>query len=181
MQVINFSFTVILIEIIHLQVPRSLVLIGPHVGETQRAIVAVVKVGPGFSPLIGTRHKAPVRCQQGLPGWLNITRTRPGWAELELSSRFIKTDTALIAGPIFIICFIARRECNFVRVTAFAAFRHFNRGKSSNINTEHVSRITRLEVEVGVPGGVRKVGFIFVVIGHIFTVTHTLPVIDAAG
>ena len=66
-------------------------------------------------------------------------------------------------------------------MAAFATFVHFNSGKCCDINTKHISRITGLEVEVSVPGGVRKVGFVFVVIGHIFTVTLTLPVIDAAG
>ena len=66
-------------------------------------------------------------------------------------------------------------------MAAFAAFRHFNCGECRNINTEHVSSIAGLEVEVGVPGGVRQVGFIFIMIGDIFTVTLTLPIIDAAG
>jgi hypothetical protein len=66
-------------------------------------------------------------------------------------------------------------------VTAVAAFRHFNRGEGSNINTKHISGIAGLEVQVGVPGGVGKVGFVFIAVGHIFTVTLTLPVIDAAG
>ncbi|MNV49261.1 hypothetical protein D3C71_1412090 [compost metagenome] len=63
---------------------------------------------------------------------------------------------------------------------AVAVFRHFDSGERSNIQTEHISGITRLEIQVGIPGGVRKVYFVFVAIGDVFTVTFTLPVIDTA-
>jgi len=66
-------------------------------------------------------------------------------------------------------------------VRAVAVFRHFNRRKRSNIKAEHISSITGLKIEVGIPGGVRKVGFVFVAVGNIFTVAFTLPVIDTAG
>ncbi|MNN22918.1 hypothetical protein D3C81_1362990 [compost metagenome] len=161
--------------------PRCFIFVSPHVGEAQRTGITIVKVSTGFSTLISTRHKAPVRSQQRLPGGLNITSARPGWAVFEFSCCFIKANPALIAGVIFVIAFIFGRECDFVWMTAFATFVHFNSGKCSDINTKHISRVTGLEVEVGVPGGVRKVGFVFVMIGHIFTVTLTLPVIDAAG
>ena len=61
-QVIDLGLLIVLIEVIHFQMPRCLVLVGPHVGEAQCTVVAVVKVSPGFSTLIGTWHKAPVWC-----------------------------------------------------------------------------------------------------------------------
>ena len=65
-------------------------------------------------------------------------------------------------------------------MAAIAVLRHFNRGKRGNIKAKHIGGIAGLEVQVGVPGGVGKVGFVFVAVGHIFTVTLTLPVIDTA-
>jgi hypothetical protein len=104
---------------------------------------------------------------------------RPDRAVFKFRSGFIQADTALIAGPVFVIGFVAGGEGDFVRVAAVAVFRHFNRGERSNINTEHIGGIAGLEVQVGVPGGVRKVGFVFI-FGDVFTVTLTLPVIDTA-
>ena len=181
MKVIHLGFLVVLVELIHLNVPRRFIFVRPHIGETQRARIAVVKVRTGFSPLIGTRHKAPVRRQQRLAGWLNVARARPGRAKFKFCGCFIQADPTLIAGIVFIVGFIARGESDFVRVTALAAFAHFDGGKGSNVNTEHVGGIAGLEVEVGVPGGVRQVSFIFIAVGHIFTVALTLPVIDTAG
>lgn len=66
-------------------------------------------------------------------------------------------------------------------MTTVAVFRHFNRGKRRDIQTEHIRGVTRLKIQVSVPGRMRKVSFIFVAVGHIFTVTLALPVIDTAG
>lgn len=60
-------------------------------------------------------------------------------------------------------------------------FRYFNRRKRSNIKVEYISSIIGLKIEVGILGGVRKVGFVFVVVGNIFTVAFTLLVIDIVG
>ena len=161
--------------------PRRFILVRPHIGETQRARVAIVKISAGFRALIGAGHKAPVRSQQRLASWLNIARARPRRTKFKFCGSFIQADPALIAGIVFVVGFIARGESDFVRVTALAAFAHFDGGKGSNVNAEHIGGVAGLEVEVGVPGRVRQVSFIFVAVGHIFTVAFTLPVIDAAG
>jgi hypothetical protein len=40
----------------------------------------------------------------------------------------------LIAGVVFVIGFVARREGDFVRVAAVAVLRHFNRGYKTNLS-----------------------------------------------
>ncbi|MPN14306.1 hypothetical protein SDC9_161632 [bioreactor metagenome] len=62
MEIIDFGLFIALVEFINLSVPWRFIFVGPHVGETQCACIAVVKVCARFSTLIGTRHKAPVRC-----------------------------------------------------------------------------------------------------------------------
>lgn len=65
-------------------------------------------------------------------------------------------------------------------MTAVAVFCHFNRGKRRDIQTEHIRSVTRLKIQVSIPGRMRKVSFIFVAVGHIFAIAFTLPIIDAA-
>ena len=64
-------------------------------------------------------------------------------------------------------------------MAAVAIFGHFNCGERCNIDPEHIGGISRLEIQVGVPGRVRKVGFVFI-FSDVFTVTLTLPVINTA-
>ncbi|MPN14307.1 hypothetical protein SDC9_161633 [bioreactor metagenome] len=65
-------------------------------------------------------------------------------------------------------------------MAAVAVFCHFNCRKRRHIETEHICCIAGLEIQVGVPGRVRKVGFVLISVGDIFTVALTLPVINAA-
>jgi hypothetical protein len=181
MQVIDMGLLIVLVKMIHFDVPGRFVFVGPHIREAQRTRISIVEIRPGLSALIGARHKAPVRGQQGLPGWLNITRARPRGSIFEFCCRFIQAYPAFIAGPVFIIGFVAFRKGNFVRVRAVAIFSHFNRRKGSNIKAEHIGGIAGLEIKVRVPGSMRKVNFVLIFISDIFTVTFTLPVIDTAS
>lgn len=60
-------------------------------------------------------------------------------------------------------------------------FCYFNCCKCGNIKVEYISSIIRLKIEVGILGGVRKVGFVFVVVGNIFMVVFMLLVIYIVG
>lgn len=64
---------------------------------------------------------------------------------------------------------------------AVVVFCYFNCCKCSNIKVEYISSIIGLKIEVGILGGVRKVGFVFVVVGNIFMVVFMLLVIDIVG
>lgn len=53
-EIIDFGFLIVLVELVHFNVPWSLILVGPHIGEAQRTRITIVKVRPGFCALIGT-------------------------------------------------------------------------------------------------------------------------------
>ena len=180
-KIFHLGMLIRLIKAVNVGVPGGLILIGTHIGEAQRPGVGVVKIGPRFGALVGARHKAPVRGQQRLSGRLNIAGARPYGAVFKFRRGLVEADPAFIAGVILFVTFILFREGDFIRMPAVAILRHFNGGKGRNVETEHVGGIAGLEIEVGVPGGVIEVGFIFVVIGDVFTVALALPVVDAAG
>ena len=165
--------------------PRRLVFVGPHVGEAQRAGIAVVELGAGFGPLIGARHKAPVRRQQGLAARLNIAGARPDRAVFEFGGGFVQADAALVTGIVFVVGPVFRGKRDLVRVAAGAGFRQLDGGEGTDVQTEHIPGVARSEIQAQVGGGVRQVGGILVVVLavriEIFTVALTLPVIDAAG
>lgn len=57
-------------------------------------------------------------------------------------------------------------------------FCYFNCGKCCDIQIEYICSVIRLKIQVSVSGCMRKVSFIFVVVGYIFVIVFMLLIID---